>query len=231
MIIRKNIESIENCIRVFSYRNKHDLLSNEIVRWIFDLVKNEKQGEYFKDNIWIEIVKTKHKIPKSTFDNFNIRAETKNEKIYISIFIYDEFSEKDYKNFNYILYEIARHELEHIDRFVLNKRPDEKYVEIYNRLLSSVDLEEHAELVSQYILSNTEIDSYVKSIMYVSKKQNVSALDIIEKVLKRAFFNNDSELMKQGMNNSNIRILMEKTRNALKNKIIEYYPRFEEKWL
>lgn len=230
MKIYKNSAIIKDCIYAFSFRNKYDIISNDVARYIFDLVKNKKFGEYSKDDIWIEIAKI-DKLNKLTFDNFSIKAVTKNGSIYLSIFINDDFNETDYQNFNYVLYEVIRHELEHKDSFILNKRPDSKYVEMYNKLLSNMDLEEHAETISEYILSDTEIDAYVKSIMYVAKKQKVSTYDIIEQVIKRAFFNNNSNSMLEGIKNSKIKSLVEKTRDGLRAKIIEYYPKFKEQWL
>ena len=194
------------------------------------MVKNKRFGEYSKDEIWIELVNVKN-VLSLTFDNFSVKAVTKDDSIYLTILINDAFSELDYPSLNYVLYEVIRHELEHKDRFILNKRPDAKYVELYNKLMSNMSLEEHTGTISEYILSETEIDSYIKSIMYVAKKQKVSAYDVIEQVIKRAFFNNDSKLMLEGIENSRIKSLVEKTREELRHKIREYYPRFKETWL
>lgn len=236
MKIYKNSEAIKNFIYLFSFRNKQDILANDFVKWIFDLVKNKSFGEHNRDNVFVKINSSKTKINPATFSNFHIVSKTEDADIHLSIFIYDEFFSGDYQNFNYVLYEVIRHELEHIDKFILDRKPDENYVKLYNQLLSTTilsesDLESHAELISQYILSDTEIDSYVKSIMYVAKKQNVSAIDVIEQVIKRTFFNNNSELMKKGFENNNIRLIIEKTRKELRSRLSKFHPKFKEIWL
>lgn len=229
MKIYKNNTILKDCLRVFAFRNKYDIKANDIVRQIFDRVKNNAFGETSIDNVWIEIAKSDSL--KKTFDNFHISAKTENDKIYVNIFLTSDFSKSDYQKFNYILYEVIRHELEHVDKYETGIRPDEKYVELYNNLMYFNDLVEHAQMVSDYVLSDTEIDSYVKSIMYTAKKQNKSAYEIIDMVIKRAFFNNDSEKMKVGMKNKEIASIIEKTRKELRDKIREYYPNFKEKWL
>ena len=49
------------------------------------------------------------------FDNFNIYAITKNDNIYVSIILGKYFSKEDYQKFNFAIYEVIRHELEHMD--------------------------------------------------------------------------------------------------------------------
>jgi uncharacterized protein YeeX (DUF496 family) len=129
------------------------------------------------------------------------------------------------------LYEVIRHELEHVYKYESGFRPNDKYVELYNNIMYSSDLIDHAQMVSDYILSDTEIGSYTKSIMYTAKRQNKSAYEIIDSVINRAFFNNDPDKIKEGMGSEEVTLIIEKTRQVLRNKIREYYPSFEEKWL
>jgi len=86
-------------------------------------------------------------------------------------------------------------------------------------------------MVAQYILSDIEIDSYVKSIMYVAKKQNKSVLEVIEQVIKRAFFGNNSEFMKESLKNDETKFIINNVRTVLREKLKEYYPNLKEKWL
>lgn len=220
---------MQDCLRLFAFRNKYDLQSNNIARKIFEMVRNNRFGEFSEGNVWIEIAI--HNFQNPTFENFHVSATTKNSNIYISIFLNNDFSSKDYQRFNFIIYDVLRHELEHFDKYIMGKYPDEEYVQLYNDLRSSHTNEEHVEMIAQYILSDTEIDSYIKSIMYVAKKQKKSALDVVEQVIKRAFFGNNSELMKEMMENSKIVEIINKVRKALKDKLMEYYPVFKEKWV
>ena len=229
MKIYKISESLKDCIKVFAFRNKYDIRANDVVRKIFDRIKNNKMGEFGEKDIWVEI--SRQKIHKTTWENFYINAYTKNDKIYITVFLNDDFSKKDYQKLNYVLYEAIRHELEHLDDFIEGKKPDEKYVQLYHDLRNQHDIKEHIEMVSQYILSDVEIDSYVKSIVYVAKKQNKSVLEVIEQIIKRAFFGNNSEVMLEAMGDSETRGIIERTRKILRDKLKEYYPKFKEKWL
>ena len=208
------------------------MLSNEVVSKIFDLLKNKKLGSYNIDNFVVEITRAKIKDIPGTFDNFKIDAKTTEDFIvYVSILINEDFSELDYQSLNYALYEVIRHELEHINKLTLDKKPDGNYVDIYNQLLFVVDLEEHVNLVSQYILSEVEFDSYLRSIIYAAKKQKRSAIEVIEQVLKRAFFNNNTELMTEGNKNENIKAIVEETRQVLRKGLVRFNPKFKEMWL
>ena len=232
MKIYNAIEATNSCIRIFAFRNKYDILANRVAEWIFSLIKNGNLGEYIYDNIHVDISNSE-KETHLNFNNFKIGAECRGNDIQIDIFLKSDFSKSDYQSFNYVLYEVIRHELEHQDRFILGKNPDDEYVKTYDQLMndSGLKLEEHSELIAKYILSDSEIDSYVKSIMYVAKKQKRSAIEIIEQVLNRAFFNNNEKLMTDGTKNDRIVSLVEKTRNVLRNKLVEYYPKFKEKWI
>jgi hypothetical protein len=221
--------TLQDCLKSFSFRNKYDMQANNVARKILYRVKNGNIGEFSEGNIWVEIVR--QKIVNPTFENFDVNAICNNDSIYINIILNDNFSVKDYQRFNFVIYDVLRHELEHLDKYVMGKRPDEKYVELYNDLKASHPIEEHINLVSQYILSETEIDSYVKSIMYVAKKQNKSALEVIEQVLKRAFFGNNKALMQELEKNPKIALIIDNVRSVLKNKLKEYYPVFKERWL
>lgn len=231
-IYRKDLSTCaKECVYLFAYRNKYDVLSNEAVSWIFDLLKNGKFGSHTRNMFLVEIKKANIKEFPSTFDNFKLDAKSANGIVYISILISEEFAKSDYQSFNYAIYETVRHELEHVDKFVHDKKPDGNYVDIYRKLLLGVDLEEHVDLVSQYILSDVELDSYLKSIMYVAKKEKISAIDVIERVLNRAFFNNDPKLLIKGNEDSNIKSIVEKTRQCLRGGLAKFYPKFKEVWL
>jgi len=226
-IYKANIK-INDCLKVFAFRNKYSLRANDLVRKIFDRIKNDRMGEFGEEDIWVEI--RRQKIPHSTFENFYVDANTKNDKIYLVIFLDHGFSEKDYQKLNFVLYEIIRHELEHVGKFSMDKKPDGKYVQLYYDLRNNNDIHDHVRMISQYILSDTEIDSYAKSIMYVAKKQNKSVLEIVDQVIKRAFFGNDSKIMVEVMQNKEMKNIVEYTKNKLKEKIKEYFPTFKETW-
>ena len=104
-------------------------------------------------------------------------------------------------------------------------------MQIYDTLMGIGNREDNIEIIAQYILSDTEIDAYAKSIMYVAKKQDKTVLDIIEQVIKRVFFGNNSEVMKKLMSNLETIKIIENVRNSLMERIKQYYPTFKEKWL
>jgi hypothetical protein len=229
-IYKTNDENIlQDCLKSFAFRNEYDIRANDVSRKILDRIKNDNIGEFTEGNILVEIIR--QKITNSTFENFYVGAITKNDSIYVNVILDDGFSSKDYQRFVFTIYEVLRHELEHLDKYIMGKKPDEKYVQLYHDLRSSHSNEERVEMVAQYILSDTEIDSYVKSIMYVAKKQNKSAIEVIEQVIKRAFFGNDSQLMQEAMKNPGSVSIIDNVRKILKSKLVEYYPTFKEKWL
>jgi hypothetical protein len=228
MNIYKN-NTLQDCLRYFAFRNKYDAMANLIAREIFERVKHNNTGEFLEKNILINI--TKGKLIDPTFENFHVSAFARNDKVHLNISLDDDFSSKDYQRFNFVIYDVLRHELEHLNKYVMGKYPDEEYVKLYYDLKSKHTLKEHIEMVSRYILSDTEIDSYVKSIMYVAKKQNKSALEVIEQVIKRAFFGNNSEVMEEVMRDAELSKIINDVKLKLKNKLKEYYHEFREKWL
>ena len=232
MKIYKEDNALKDCIRRFAFRNKYDIQSNDIVNKIFDRIKNNKMDEFEENNIYVKVdYQDYQKISHLTFENFYIDAFTDDSGIHINILLSQNFSNKDYQKLNFNLYEAIRHELEHLDNFIAGKTPDEKYIQLYRDLRNKHDIKEHVEMVAQYILSDVEIDSYIKSIMYIAKKQNTPVLEVIEQVIKRAFFGNDSEHMKEAFKDPEIKGIIERTRELLRNKLKEYYPKFKEKWL
>jgi len=229
MKMYKTTDLLKKCLMLFAFRNKYDIQSNDLVRKIFDRIKSDRMGEFGEDEIWVEI--SRQKIHNATFENFSVSANTKNGKIYVNIFLDKDFSEKDYQKINFVLYEVIRHELEHFDKYVMGEKPDEEYVQLYNDLRSKHNIKEHVELVAKYILSPTEIDSYVKSIIYAAKKQKKPAIEVIEMVIKRAFFGNDSVTMADALRDMEIKVVVSGVREKLRGKIREYYPTFKEEWL
>ena len=47
---------LENCLRHFAFRNEYDVMTNEIVHYIFDKIKNNYIGELSEGNVWAEII-------------------------------------------------------------------------------------------------------------------------------------------------------------------------------
>lgn len=234
--------NIENCLYKIAYRNEYDMLANEIAKEIFLNIKQNRTIDFLinKQNFVIK-VQVQNTGKESSYDAFDIKADmldfphgvNKRPEMIINIFLDNDFVSGDYQNFNYVLYEVIRHELEHYYKYSLGTYPDDDYKKLYSELinLKNKNLEEHIKLVSEYILSETEIDSYVKSIMYVAKKQHKPVTDIIEQVIKRAFFNNDPELARKSVGNKTIIDMLNYTRKKLIGKLKEFYPRFREVWI
>ena len=80
--------ALQDCLMSFSFRNKYDMRANEVSRRIFDIVKNNRTGEFSDDNIRIDIARSENnEITNSTFENFHIIASAENDKINITILL------------------------------------------------------------------------------------------------------------------------------------------------
>lgn len=223
-----NVANVKSDILCVSYRNQYDVIANNIVKIVFQKIKNGEL-EFNIDNVWIRIVK---KEELSSFENFLVDAYIDDlELIRLDIYRNSQFSEKDYNIFNYDLYESIRHELEHVNNLKLGKKPDSEYFDTLKAIDSKPEFKKRVELVSKYMLSDTEVDAYARSMMYVAKKQNRHVFEVIEQVIKRAFFYNDSELMQIAIHDPEITNVINNVRTIFRNKLQDYYPRLKEKWI
>ena len=236
------IYSIQDCLLKIAYRNEYDLIANDMVQKIFNKIKtNLESFVLLEDNLELHLNINKEEGVDS-YKNFDLTAHTETipydvefvPKMIINLVVNEEFSKNDYQDLNFSLYEVIRHELEHYYKYILEKHPDEEYKRTYRSLLSSrakEDLQKHVNLVSKYILSEIEIDSYARSIIYVAKKQNKNAMEVIQQVFNRAFFNNDRELVKLAQENQEIMAVVNNAKNKLAKRIGMFYPKFKEIWL
>ena len=193
-----------------SFRNKYDVIANEISKEIFEAVisnRNSFNKDYPHHNINVKVsierIQDEY-VEKSEgikYCNFDIKAvndgvfalnKYKNCKINIKITIPVNFSEVDYQSFNYNLYEIVRHEIEHKETFCNLGEPDQEYINLFNKTIKykNLPLLQRCELISKYVLHPQELPSYAKSIYYVSKKRNIDFKVIIKETTIRIFFNN-----------------------------------------
>lgn len=235
------IYTIQDCLYKIAYRNKFDILANQFVKKIFSRIKN-RLSSFILNEKEVKILFNVTIKDFSAFRNFAMGAEFKVQPnnteniptLSINLIVNKEFSKTDYQDLNYCLYEVIRHELEHYNKISIGKYPDKDYIETYKALTTSTpefDLKKHVEVVAKYILSGTEVDSFAKSIVYVAKKQNKSALEVIQQVFNRAFFNNNRDLLKQAQGNKEIMKVVEDTEKLLMERIKHFYPKFKEKWL
>ena len=230
MKIISRSDQIRSCLYAFAFRNEYDMKANDIVRWIFELVKIKRYGEHVKDNIKVTIKQVEegsgYLLEQERFRvvaDTALNRKTKNAYVFINIYVSSAFSKLDYPKINYALYEAIRHELEHIHKFKDDRFPDDKYNQLYKSLAGNQTIEEHTRDMSEYIMSDTEIDSYARGIMYVSKKRKQNVRDVIEEILERAFFGNDSKIKSHILNNPELIATIAKTRAALIERLKKYY--------
>lgn len=239
--------SIKDCLYKIAYRNEYDLMAGDIVREIFSNIKGGLNSfTISKPNLDIKVNVVNKDIAETTYKNFHITAYSdipvisNNDNapldtptITVNLYINAMFSAKDYNDLNYSLYSVIRHEIEHYHNYVLKKQPESDYVERYTALMNSNNnnLERHVQMVSDYILCESEIDAYARSIIYVAKKQNKAPFEIIDQIFKRAFFNNNRELLLIGQHSEKIREIIENTRNKLMQRIGSFYPGVKEAYL
>ena len=159
--------------------------------------------------------------------------------IFIDVILSSSFSQKDYNALNYNLYEYIRHELEHRESLITLNKPSDKYKQTFDKLFNDTNiktLKEHCKLMSDYILDPQEILSYAKSIYYVAKKQVGESGNIIQQVnsvmqqiIGRSFYNNITEYAKMAQQDLEIVAIVNKTKEALLNKINELFPYYKVK--
>ena len=232
-----NILSIENIIKCVAFRNKYDLLSNDVAKKIFDVIKNnygtrtnakdsfyEKQEEEYVVDYLIQFV-NRDDIKTNIKARFYYPDEITDPYVDINICIGLNFTEQDLERLYWKLYESIRHEYEHFNKYLKGFYPDQEYDKLVEALdnLNLSDIEK-AQIAAKYILDPIEIDSYAKSIMYVAKKRKIPYLYVIEDVIDRVIFSNDKDIKNRMLKNKEIGIIMEDVRGGLVGRINKIYP-------
>jgi len=198
------ITSTKNILYKLTFRNKYDLLANNLSRNIFNLIKakNDSFNTVFVSSgfiIELNVVSgVKIKLKNNTFqiDAAFFYPESTTEKIpkiKINIVINVNFSPVDYQKFNYDLYEKVRHEYEHYDKYTVGFRLDNEYINTaWSLKRKQLDIK-RIELIKNHILSTTELDAYARSIVYIAKKRKVDYKQVIDEIINKLFYHNNRE--------------------------------------
>lgn len=240
--------NIQACLYTFAFRNKYDLSANALVKEIFQAITNEQSifnkslPEYqLEVEVDIKTTELEHieKIKDRYFVPFDVNSyndaqfpkeQFQSAKIIINVLLSKSFSEQNYETLYYKLYEIVRHELEHRQTYITLGKPTKKYNRLYNKVFNLSPtttlkkLEQHCQLISQYLIHPQELSSYARSIFYNSKKQHKDFHIVLEKVLNRTFYNDDPELIKIALNDPEIIKIVNTTRTTIIQKINEIFP-------
>ena len=239
---------IQKFLFISAFRNKFDLAANQISKNVFESIIENKDSFLKKfPEFNCEIQATIKKISDDYIEHikgfeyrrFGISACNKGafvgnlfeySYIFIDIVLSSGFSNRDYDSLNYSLYESIRHELEHINTFETEGKPDEEYMMIIDKMFKSIPpnspekLLEHCSLISSYFLNPQEIIAHSKSIYFISKKKRQDFKKTIEEVFNRVFFNNNIENIKIGKEDKRISSIVETTKNELIKKINSNFP-------
>jgi len=220
-----------------SFRNEFDILSNEISKEIFNLFKsnlNRNTDTSLKIKDYNIILKTYlDNSNKLKFGVYNIVASfnypsilNKTENISVIIKYNSYFSSKHFQQFYYNVYEVVRHELEHYHKYNKGFWPEDDY----NNNFEDKNIEEKSNQVRNYILSSTEIDSYIRSIVYLAKKRQVEYNIVMDDILNRILFNNDKNIKDKYRDNKVINKNIQEIKNTLQYNIEKIYPNLREVW-
>ena len=236
------ILSVEGILKFASYRNKYDLLSNNIARKIFEMIKNNYENKAnIKESFYEEIENNNDKMEQYTIDvsvkfntgiNRKIQIDSKFDYPYgqvepiidIKILLNKDFTKQDIERSYWWIYDSVRHEYEHFDKYLDNFLPDEEYYKTIQSLdkLNLQDIEK-AKLIARYVLNPAEIDSYAKSIMYVAKKRKIPYGFVINDIIERALFS--KEINENMRNNKEIVDIMNQIKEGLSKQIQIRYPK------
>lgn len=241
------------CLYKFAYNiNRDDVLTSRIVRDIFFIVKENMGINIFRQiTVHKEDAATSKSIlsinkncelylytHNGSFENlryeaFDIRAITNISKggqlfdpfMRVDLYFSYQFLEKYFDKLYYVLYEAVKHEMDHYRQYI-------------NRSVFWDDDLESQQLpiddpLSQFInlrdslLSERELNPYVKGLVFTSKKQNISFGIILNKNMDGLFFGNNT-ITKEKVLRSSIgervnKILLE-VRDKVASRAKELYP-------
>ena len=222
-------DRIQDCLYTAAFRDQYDRKADSITEWMVELIRDKKNGKHDRDNAILEIIHVeKDSKELSGFEYFGVDCVIQSDKIHVSVYLSDEFSDYDHLKINRCIYVAIRHNIENKDGFKCGQ--DNKYDDL-DDLIKSYDIEEWIKIVSERITSDSEIDSYVRSITYVAKERELEVFDVIEQVLKQALFNNNSDMMYKAVHDIETAKIIQKTRMALRDGIQKYKWNFKERWI
>lgn len=240
---------MEDSLYAFAFRNQYDIISNEATRNILSIIKKMIYDGVKENSFTFKIDRIQFGGNIDTRDTghteynsfpFNIEArldnypDTKENYIIINISLDNQFSNKNLEQINNDIYKKVRHEVEHLLDFETEKFPNDIYREIYEESLNDTigqgkmteeQILAHIKLVSNYITNDTEILPYARSILYSAKKQKKEIHQIIQQFFNKAFYNNCREYALIVKDNKEAQDIINKTKEALLEKIRSFYPK------
>jgi hypothetical protein len=114
---------------------------------------------------------------------------TEKQDIEVDAKITKSFNSNNFRNFYMLLFDVIRHELQHVlDN--INKRYDDNH----NKDDSYGGLVDQIRLLSEKILSERELGSYIRGWMLQAKRERKSFIEIAKNSIEVSFYGKDKKL-------------------------------------
>ena len=163
-------------------------LNNKTISYNIDKILEEKcMVKYNNSEVIININLDIYRGLDLSYGNFDIGGLTldygiKNQNIELFIKLTPRINDNDFKEMYMLMFNIVRHELQH----VLDNL-NEKYEHIETNYTYG-NLLERIQLRSNEILSKKEIEAYVRGLMLRAKRERKSFIGIVKEYIDMAFY-------------------------------------------
>jgi hypothetical protein len=136
----------------------------------------------------------------------------KDEKIIINLYLTNRFSDSEFNSLFYRLSEGVKHELDH--KRIFNENPDSsKEIDYIFEDLKDQDISRSFVPRVNYILSNVELEPYVRGLMHRARKQGKLFEDLISETINRVLYNGSVEVRKKAIDNFGENLIAKSEKN------------------
>lgn len=193
-----DIDSIKICQKLFSdfrlSQNSNALANKTLSYDFFDFLNEGELKKYNNAKVSINMSTEIYSGTSLAHDEFDIGGLTLDygtieQHVELSVKVTKNFKQNNYKDFYMLLFNIVRHELQHVyDN--LRKKYDNKKIND-----TSSDLIERIARKSEEILSKKELESYIRGLMLRAKRERKSFVKITEEFVEISFYGKKKELI------------------------------------
>lgn len=191
-----DVDSIQICQKLFSdFRSLNNGLPiNKVFSYsLMDILDETKIKKYGTTKIFINMSVELYAGKSLLYGNFDIGGLTLDygeigQNVELSIKISNNFNQNDFKSFYMLLFSVVRHEVQHVyDN--LKDKPEEKVNFSYSDLVGKIGA------ISKEILSDRELNPYIRGFMLRSKRERRSFVDVVTEYVNMSFYGKDKNIL------------------------------------
>ena len=179
---------IEICPKIFSDIQSYISSNAPLLSWnIIEMLKEDHRKKYNNATVTINASIQKVSDLLMSYGKFNIGGLTLDggvgrQSVELDIRITDSFGQNSLNAFYMLLFNVLRHELQHVLDNINERYPDTPVSTGYANLVGKITNK------SNEILSEKELESYIRGFMLKAKRERKSFIKIVEEYINIIFY-------------------------------------------